>query len=59
MQSASSRIWARVAVSISYDDNNYTRGTSIEFFLDWTPVSRIIGEHFTHEVKFIYIYVNK
>ena len=27
MQSASSRIWARVAVSISYDDNNYTTGT--------------------------------
>ena len=24
MQSASSRIWTRVAVSISYDDNNYT-----------------------------------
>ena len=27
MQSASSRIWTRVAVSISYDDNNYTTGT--------------------------------
>ena len=26
MQSASSRIWTRVAVSISYDDNHYTRG---------------------------------
>ena len=24
MQSASSRIWTRVAVSISYDDNHYT-----------------------------------
>ena len=28
MQSVSSRIWTRVAVSISYDDNNYTTGTS-------------------------------
>ena len=28
MQSASSRIWTRVAVSISYDDNHYTSGTS-------------------------------
>ena len=28
MQSASSRIWTRVAVSISYDDNYYTTGTS-------------------------------
>ena len=24
MQSVSSRIWTRVAVSISYDDNHYT-----------------------------------
>ena len=29
MQSVSSRIWTRVAVSISYDDNDYTTGTSI------------------------------
>ena len=28
MQSVSSKIWTRVAVSISYDDNNYTMGTS-------------------------------
>ena len=28
MQSVSSRIWTRVAVSISYDDNHYTTGTS-------------------------------
>ena len=28
MQSASSRIWTRAAVSISYDDNHYTMGTS-------------------------------
>ena len=29
MQSFSSRIWTRIAVSISYDDNDYTTGTSI------------------------------
>ena len=29
MQSASSRIWTRVTVSISYDDNHYTTGTSL------------------------------
>ena len=28
MQSVSARIWTRVTVSISYDDNHYTTGTS-------------------------------
>ena len=28
MQSVSSRIWTRVARPISYDDNDYTTGTS-------------------------------
>ena len=43
MQSVSSRIWTRVAVSISSDDNNYTTGTSIiliessALFSDWLP----------------------
>ena len=31
MLSVSSRIWTRVAVSISYDDNYYTTGTSTFF----------------------------
>ena len=31
MQSVLSRIWTRVAMSISYDDNNYTTGTSIDY----------------------------
>ena len=30
MQSVSSRIWTRVAVSISYDDNHYSTGASYE-----------------------------
>ena len=29
MQSVSSKIWTRVAVSISYDDNQYTTGIII------------------------------
>ena len=33
MQSVSSSIWTRVAVFISYDDNNYTMGTSILLYL--------------------------
>ena len=31
MQSVSSRIWTRVAVSISYDDNHYTTSTSVNY----------------------------
>ena len=31
MQSISSRIWTRVSVSISYNDNHYTTGTSVCF----------------------------
>ena len=33
MQSVSSRIWTRVTVSNSYDDNHYTTGTSLLSFL--------------------------
>ena len=33
MQSVSSRIWTRVAVSISYDDSHYTTGTLNELQL--------------------------
>ena len=32
MQSLSSRIWTRVAVSISYDDNHYTTDTMINAY---------------------------
>ena len=34
MQSVSSRIWTRVGVSISYDDNHYTTGTSTFSFYE-------------------------
>ena len=33
MQSVSSKIWTRVAVSISCDDNHYTIGSSYSFFI--------------------------
>ena len=33
MQSVSSRIWARIAVSISYDDNHYTTDTPNKEFI--------------------------
>ena len=36
MQSVSSRMWTRVAVSISYDDNHYTTGTSLMIVLHWS-----------------------
>ena len=37
MQSVRSRIWTRVAVSISCDDNHYTTGTSIQTcLLEWS-----------------------
>ena len=32
MQSVSSRIWTRVAVSISYDDNHFITGTLASLF---------------------------
>ena len=40
MQSASSRIWTCVAVSISYDDNHYTTGTAYNVSAD-TSVSLV------------------
>ena len=33
MQSVSSIIWTRVAVSIPYDDNHYTTGTSVQILM--------------------------
>ena len=41
MQSASSRFWTRVAVSISYDDNDYT-----SYFKD-----KLLGKY--HFIAFI------
>ena len=45
MQSVSSRIWTRVAMSISYDDNYYTMGTSKLTYHDVTV------QHISHYVS--------
>ena len=42
MQSVSSGIWTRVAVSISYDDNHYTTGTSRIYFILFIWVHQLI-----------------
>ena len=36
MQSVSSRIWTRVAVSISLNDNHYTTGCFLLYMNHWT-----------------------
>ena len=41
MQTLLSRIWTRVAVSISYDDNYYTTGTSKSL-----PVYNVCDDNF-------------
>ena len=47
MQSASSRIWTRVAVFISYDDNHYTTGTS-------TPSDNVFIKH--SDINCLYVH---
>ena len=43
MQSVTSTIWTRVAVSISYDDNDYTTGTSVKHYdIIWSIMFLII-----------------
>ena len=41
MQSVSSKIWTRVAVSISYDDNHYTTGT-VDTYVILLSVKQVI-----------------
>ena len=53
MQSVSYRIWTRVTVSISYDDNNYTTGTS-SFGLPSTKLT-----NFTTYLLTIWLIVNR
>ena len=49
MQSVSSRIWTRVAVFISYDDNNYTTGTSQSKYNMKNEISKYL--YITGEIK--------
>ena len=55
MQSVSSRIWTRVAVFISYDDNDYTTGTSSfmghgNSIQDASCVSIVVGLIFSNKI---------
>ena len=46
MQLVSSRIWTRVAVSISYDDNHYNTGTSkylSKYYTKWSRLAVILS----------------
>ena len=60
MQSVLSRIWTRVAMSISYDNNHYTMGTSFWFinskFLDRS--STCIYFYFFFKVEELYCKLN-
>ena len=54
MQSVSSRIWTRVAMSISYDDNDYTTGTSDKDALNEFSSTKT-GEHSRQVLKGIFV----
>ena len=51
MQSVSSKIWTRITVSISYDDNHYTTGTSKE--------SDLYKNNFTAVIIIITVWVHQ
>ena len=59
MQSVSSRIWTRVAVSISNDDNHYTTGTyksPLYIYIKYMICKHIFLLTFLNEPKFILLY---
>ena len=64
MQSVSSRIWTRGAVSISYDDNNYTTGPSmylsinLYIFCSYRHPQMFHGLWGTHSVL-VYVFQNE
>ena len=49
MQSASFRIWTHVAMSISYDDNYYTMGTTYIYIYIYIWVSWMMNRTFVPE----------
>ena len=51
MQSVSSRIWTRVAVSISYDDNYYTTGTIPKTFKMVLDTSLLYTQQYKGRIK--------
>ena len=56
MQSVSSRIWTRVAVSIHYDDNLYTRGTSFDLS-KWSLILMHPGTLQCWRVLFLFLFL--
>ena len=54
MQTALSRIWTRVAVSISYDDNHYTTSASVIFlhFAGWLAWDYDFEQDLQHHMYF-------
>ena len=60
MQSVSSRIWTHIAVSIPYDDNHYTTGTSyviawLEFELAHYDVASQYISHYAMETSLLFL----
>ena len=52
MQSVSSRIWTRVAVFISYDDNHFTTATSNYYYLQLTTfITFFVSDLFLQKKK--------
>ena len=49
MQSASSRSWTRVTVSIPYDDNHYTMGTFIHRLIDKVRFENLLSDLLKNE----------
>ena len=56
MQSVSSRIWTRVAVFISYDDNDYTTGTSNKYWYAIKTNQRVCFLSLKHTLRIFYRY---
>ena len=56
MQLVSSRIWTRVAVSISYDDNHYTMGTPIYWLKNKFVKKNLLNEKEIHISNYIHLY---
>ena len=50
MQSASSRIWTHVAVSISYNDNHYTTDTSFKPAVLGLKIDFVLHLHIKREL---------
>ena len=55
MQSVSSRIWTRVAMFISYDDNHYTTGTSLKPFNSVQSNELWLIQKYFHQAVFLQI----